>query len=150
MAAIGGVIETAPPADMSGSTGQPPEALVPAVSDVPPLQPALLEPTLHPEIPEGEVAVPIPMPLPTDPALMASQEQPKLEHVRPTEDDVDENPIKRQRLDTQELAPDPGLDDEAVLALAAHGGPDGPDSYPSEYAPTPPTFSRTRLIVKQL
>ncbi|KHO02044.1 uncharacterized protein MAM_01045 [Metarhizium album ARSEF 1941] len=46
-------------------------------------------------------------------------------------DGTEEHPAKRQRLDTQELEHEQPLDDEAVLALAAHNGAAGSD-YPEE------------------
>ena len=44
---------------------------------------------------------------------------------------TEEHPAKRPRLDTQELEQEQPLDDEAVLALAAHNGATGSD-YPEE------------------
>ena len=55
------------------------------------------------------------------------------------QDEVDDHPAKRQKIEPHELEPgsnpehDPALDDEAVLALAAHNGSGGTDQYGSEY-----------------
>ena len=43
-----------------------------------------------------------------------------------------EHAAKRQRLDEDNMDEDQGLDDEAVLALAAHGGPSAGDTYSAE------------------
>lgn len=43
-----------------------------------------------------------------------------------------EHVAKRQRLDEDHMDEDEGLDDEAVLALAAHGGSAAGDSYSAE------------------
>ncbi|KAG8419148.1 hypothetical protein J3459_011497 [Metarhizium acridum] len=48
-------------------------------------------------------------------------------------DGTEEPPVKRQRLDTQELDQEQPLDDEAVLALAAHNGATGSD-YPEDFS----------------
>ncbi|KAJ6441953.1 putative calcium-binding protein [Purpureocillium lavendulum] len=68
-------------------------------------------------------------------------------HLDPTEhavhavhavQDVDDHPAKRQKMDVPEPEPepehDPSLDDEAVLALAAHNGTGPGDQYGSECA----------------
>ncbi|OAQ88481.1 hypothetical protein VFPFJ_06946 [Purpureocillium lilacinum] len=61
-------------------------------------------------------------------------------HLDPTEHavpGVDEHPAKRQKMDVPEPEPepehDPALDDEAVLALAAHNGAGPGDQYGSEF-----------------
>lgn len=59
-------------------------------------------------------------------------EQLQLDAVQSGDDDTDEHPSKRQRLDPHDLSQDSALDDEAVLALAAHNGTDGTDPYPAE------------------
>lgn len=61
-----------------------------------------------------------------------SQDQLQLEPVPSGDEDTDEHPAKRQRLDPHDLAQDSALDDEAVLALAAHNGTDATDPYPTE------------------
>jgi hypothetical protein len=40
--------------------------------------------------------------------------------------------VKRPRIDVDDLADDQPLDDDAVLALAAHNGANGTHDYPSE------------------
>ncbi|KAK5997105.1 hypothetical protein PT974_02457 [Cladobotryum mycophilum] len=70
----------------------------------------------------------------SEPEETTPGDQLQLEQDQSVEDDTDEHPAKRQRLDTQELAPETTLDDEeAVLALAAHNGPDPVDPYPSDF-----------------
>ncbi|EHK49000.1 hypothetical protein TRIATDRAFT_185013, partial [Trichoderma atroviride IMI 206040] len=49
-----------------------------------------------------------------------SQDQLQLDTVQSGDEDPDEHPAKRQRLDPHDLTQDSALDDEAVLALAAH------------------------------
>jgi hypothetical protein len=61
-----------------------------------------------------------------------SQDQLQLDPVQSGDEDTDEHPAKRQRLDPHDLTQDSALDDEAVLALAAHNGTDGTDPYPTE------------------
>lgn len=46
--------------------------------------------------------------------------------------DMEEHVAKRPRLDARVLGHDEPLDDEAVLALAAHNGATGADQYPEE------------------
>jgi hypothetical protein len=61
----------------------------------------------------------------------ASVTDPALASLEPNGDDVEEPTSKRLKLDEQ--APD-GLDEEAVLALAAHGNhPSSVDHYPTEF-----------------
>ncbi|KND94184.1 hypothetical protein TOPH_01097 [Tolypocladium ophioglossoides CBS 100239] len=64
----------------------------------------------------------------------------QLEPTEQTEQgEDDDHPAKRQKMDSHELAPepepehDPSLDDEAVLALAAHNGSSGADQYGSDF-----------------
>lgn len=61
-----------------------------------------------------------------------SQDQLQLHPVQSGDEDTDEHPAKRQRLDPHDLTQDSALDDEAVLALAAHNGTDATDPYPTE------------------
>lgn len=61
-----------------------------------------------------------------------SQDQLQLDPVQSGDEDTDEHPAKRQRLDPHDLTQDSALDDEAVLALAAHNGTDATDPYPTE------------------
>lgn len=61
-----------------------------------------------------------------------SQDHLQLDPVQNGDEDTDEHPAKRQRLDSHDLAQDSALDDEAVLALAAHNGTDATDPYPTE------------------
>lgn len=61
-----------------------------------------------------------------------SQDQLRLDAVESGDEDTDEHPVKRQRLDSHDLNQDSALDDEAVLALAAHNGTDPTDPYPTE------------------
>lgn len=74
----------------------------------------------------------------SEPGSTTSQEQLQLDAVQSGDDeeeeeeDTDEHPSKRQRLDPHDLGQDSALDDEAVLALAAHNGADGTDPYPSK------------------
>lgn len=78
----------------------------------------------------------------SEPGSTTSQEQLQLDAVQSGDDeeeeeeeeeeDADEHPSKRQRLDPHDLGQDSALDDEAVLALAAHNGADGTDPYPPE------------------
>ncbi|PNP50834.1 hypothetical protein THARTR1_08455 [Trichoderma harzianum] len=75
----------------------------------------------------------------SEPGSTTSQEQLQLDAVQSGDDeeeeeeeDTDEHPSKRQRLDPHDLGQDSALDDEAVLALAAHNGADGTDPYPPE------------------
>ncbi|UKZ80520.1 hypothetical protein TrVFT333_008281 [Trichoderma virens FT-333] len=70
----------------------------------------------------------------SEPGSTTSQEQLQLDAVQSgdDDDDADEHPSKRQRLDPHDLGQDSALDDEAVLALAAHNGTDGTDPYPPE------------------
>lgn len=51
-------------------------------------------------------------------------------------EEPEQHPAKRQKLDTQEAEQEQPLDDEAVLALAAHNGATG-GSYPEEYVLSP-------------
>ncbi|KAJ4859086.1 hypothetical protein T069G_07353 [Trichoderma breve] len=75
----------------------------------------------------------------SEPGSTTSQEQLQLDAVQSGDDeeeeeeDTDEHPSKRQRLDPHDLGQDSALDDEAVLALAAHNGADGTDPYPSNF-----------------
>lgn len=46
--------------------------------------------------------------------------------------DEDERATKRQRLDESDLGPEDSIEDEAVLALAAHNNATSADSYQSE------------------
>ncbi|KAL7963598.1 hypothetical protein V8C34DRAFT_3139 [Trichoderma compactum] len=79
----------------------------------------------------------------SEPGSTTSQEQLQLDAVQSgddeeeeeeeEEDDADEHPSKRQRLDPHDLGQDSALDDEAVLALAAHNGADGTDPYPPDF-----------------
>ncbi|KAI9158482.1 hypothetical protein HJFPF1_06477 [Paramyrothecium foliicola] len=71
-------------------------------------------------IPSQSTSVPPPEPLP-------------LEEENEDEDDTDDHDAKRQRLMESELDQDPTLDDEAVLALAAHNGPGSADPYQAEF-----------------
>ncbi|KAL6860286.1 hypothetical protein ACO1O0_004313 [Amphichorda felina] len=49
------------------------------------------------------------------------------------DDDTDERPIKRQKMEDEEIGPDQSLDDDPVLALAdANSGAGASDSYPPE------------------
>ncbi|PNY28837.1 Uncharacterized protein TCAP_01245 [Tolypocladium capitatum] len=65
----------------------------------------------------------------------------QLESSEQAEQDEDDHhhPAKRQKMDSHELEPepepehDPSLDDEAVLALAAHNGSGGADQYSSDF-----------------
>lgn len=61
-----------------------------------------------------------------------SQDQLQLDPIQSGDEDADEHPAKRQRLDPHDLTQDSALDDEAVLALATHNGTDGTDPYPTE------------------
>ncbi|KAK2605954.1 hypothetical protein QQS21_003680 [Conoideocrella luteorostrata] len=95
---------------------------------------------------ENTVAVPQPNIAPTDsPATPATEADVSSAPSQPNDGDdvegIDEHPAKRQRLDTQELERDQPLDDEAVLALAAHNGAAGPD-----YAEEVRRASEERLI----
>ncbi|KAL6809037.1 hypothetical protein GGI42DRAFT_350522 [Trichoderma sp. SZMC 28013] len=79
----------------------------------------------------------------SEPGSTTSQEQLQLDAVQSGDDeeeeeeeeeeDADEHPSKRQRLDPHDLGQDSALDDEAVLALAAHNGADGTDPYPPDF-----------------
>ncbi|KAL7912786.1 hypothetical protein GGI35DRAFT_262843 [Trichoderma velutinum] len=73
----------------------------------------------------------------SEPGSTTSQEQLQLDAVQSGDDeeeeDTDEHPSKRQRLDPHDLGQDSALDDEAVLALAAHNGADGTDPYPPDF-----------------
>ncbi|UKZ59101.1 uncharacterized protein TrAtP1_000419 [Trichoderma atroviride] len=62
-----------------------------------------------------------------------SQDQLQLDTVQSGDEDPDEHPAKRQRLDPHDLTQDSALDDEAVLALAAHNGTDATDPYPTDF-----------------
>lgn len=62
-----------------------------------------------------------------------SQDQLQLDPVQSGDEDTDEHPAKRQRLDPHDLTQDSALDDEAVLALAAHNGTDATDPYPTDF-----------------
>ncbi|OTA07221.1 hypothetical protein A9Z42_0081190 [Trichoderma parareesei] len=79
----------------------------------------------------------------SEPGSATSQDQLQLDAVQSGDEDAeaDDHPAKRQRLDPHDphdshdphdLGPDSTLDDEAVLALAAHNGADGTDPYPAE------------------
>ncbi|RFU80942.1 hypothetical protein TARUN_1227 [Trichoderma arundinaceum] len=69
----------------------------------------------------------------SEPGSATPQEQLELDAVHSGDDDADEHPAKRQRLDPHGLAQDSALDDEAVLALAAHNGTDATDPYPPDF-----------------
>jgi hypothetical protein len=100
-----------------------------------------LQPQLKTEIPEGD-GVPVSAQtsnhiasshlVESEPGSATSQDQLQLEAVQSGDDDTDEHPAKRQRLDPHDLTQDSTLDDEAVLALAAHNGTDATDPYPTE------------------
>ncbi|PNP37891.1 hypothetical protein TGAMA5MH_10232 [Trichoderma gamsii] len=62
-----------------------------------------------------------------------SQDQLQLDPVQSGDEDTDEHPAKRQRLEPHDLTQDSALDDEAVLALAAHNGTDATDPYPTDF-----------------
>ncbi|TFB05293.1 hypothetical protein CCMA1212_002978 [Trichoderma ghanense] len=70
----------------------------------------------------------------SEPGSATSQDQLQLDGVQSGDEDAeaDDHPAKRQRLDPHDLGQDSTLDDEAVLALAAHNGADGADPYPAE------------------
>lgn len=102
-----------------------------------------LQPQLKTEIPDADgISVSAQTPndiasnhlIGSEPGSATSQEQLQLDAVQSgdDEDDTDEHPAKRQRLDPHDLTQDSALDDEAVLALAAHNGADGTDPYPPE------------------
>ncbi|KAL6871146.1 hypothetical protein J3F83DRAFT_734400 [Trichoderma novae-zelandiae] len=71
----------------------------------------------------------------SEPGSATSQEQLQLDAVQSGDEDAeaDDHPAKRQRLDPHDIGHDSTLDDEAVLALAAHNGADGTDSYPADF-----------------
>ncbi|KAL7922976.1 hypothetical protein ACQKWADRAFT_312507 [Trichoderma austrokoningii] len=62
-----------------------------------------------------------------------SQDQLQLDAVESGDEDSDEHPVKRQRLDSHDLTQVSALDEEAVLALAAHNGTDPTDPYPTDF-----------------
>ncbi|KAM0247359.1 hypothetical protein ACHAQJ_009867 [Trichoderma viride] len=105
--------------------------------------PSQLQPQLKTEIPEGDgVSGPAQTSnhiasshlVESEPGSATSQDQLQLDAVQSGDDDndTDEHPAKRQRLDPDDLTQDSALDDEAVLALAAHNGTDATDPYPAE------------------
>ncbi|KAL6891522.1 hypothetical protein HDV57DRAFT_485601 [Trichoderma longibrachiatum] len=71
----------------------------------------------------------------SEPGSTTSQDQLQLDAVQSGDEDAeaDDHPAKRQRLDPHDLGQDSTLDDEAVLALAAHNGADGADPYPADF-----------------
>jgi len=87
----------------------------------------------------AQAAPQAPMPLDQDLSEMDTGEDPvtdpALETMTPNGDDADEPNSKRARLD--DPANESALDDEAVLALAAHSG-HGAEHYQAEYGPVPP------------
>ncbi|KAL7944411.1 hypothetical protein V8C42DRAFT_88024 [Trichoderma barbatum] len=105
---------------------------------------AQLQPQLKTEIPDADgisVSAQTPNDIATnhligsEPGSTTSQEQLQLDAVQSDndDDDTDDHPAKRQRLDPHDLGQDSALDDEAVLALAAHNGADGTDPYPPDF-----------------
>jgi hypothetical protein len=81
--------------------------------------------------PSSESIAPVHVPAEATPA--PPPEPLPLEEDNDDDDDADEHAAKRQRLMESDLEQDQSLDDEAVLALAAHNGPGSADPYQSEY-----------------
>ncbi|KAL7937480.1 hypothetical protein V8C35DRAFT_292623 [Trichoderma chlorosporum] len=108
---------------------------------------AQLQPQLKTEIPDADgISVSAQTPndiasnhlIGSEPGSTTSQEQLQLDAVQSGDDDddddeTDDHPAKRQRIDPHDLDQDSALDDEAVLALAAHNGADGTDPYPPDF-----------------
>ncbi|RCI16298.1 hypothetical protein L249_2394 [Ophiocordyceps polyrhachis-furcata BCC 54312] len=74
-------------------------------------------------------------PDPTAPDVVGDEADLDAESTIPLADQMgstDEPPLKRQKMEPQDADSEP-LDEEAVLALAAHNGSTGPDPYGSEF-----------------